>query len=86
MPLCSHHRGRDTDCLQEHKQLSCKFIGCQKMNRTKFTLPDDMKVHLRTRGGNSAGIQSEKRKAAVETTAMPPILRGNGKKRLSTLC
>ena len=66
MPLCSLSRGRDRDCLREHQNSECKFIGCKKMKRTKFILPDELKLCLRTRGA------LQRRKAITETVTMTP--------------
>ena len=77
MSLCSIGRGQAMSCLQEHRNSACSIMGCCKMERNRFIMPDKMKVYLRTRTG--AIVHSKKkenrRKAPPVTTPSPPTKR-----------
>ena len=70
MPLCSVGRNRNETCLAEHQNTSCPILGCCKIERTHFIMPDDIKVCLRTRAGVN-NKKNESRKRAPITTPSP---------------
>ena len=66
MPLCSVPRRRQADTsVEEHQNSSSLIMGCGKVERTKFIMPDDMKIHLRTRAGVSVKKKGSKKRACA---------------------
>ena len=75
MPVCSlRHRGEAATCVEGHQNSSCLIMGCDRVERTKFIMSDDMKIHLRTRAGVNTKKKGSKKRVNV-TTPSPPTKR-----------
>jgi len=73
MPFCSIPHGQASTCMDEHINSSNILMGCCKIERTTndFTMPDEMRVYLRTRTGKQDN-ESRKRARTSKATAATP--------------
>ena len=77
MPLCSITRGRAFTCVDEHINSSDMLMGCCKIERSTndFTMPDKMRVYLRTRAGRQQSGSRKRAHSSNATAATPSPTR-----------